>query len=430
VAAVFEREGADAWFTRDVRDLVPAGTACPKCKGSDIERETDILDVWFDSGVSFAAVVEKDFGAGTLADLYLEGSDQHRGWFHSSLLTSVATREHAPYKAVLTHGFVLDGEGRKQSKSLGNVVAPQEVIKQYGADILRLWVSAEDYRDDVRISEEILKRLADSYRRVRNTARNMLANLYDFDPATGRRRAGEDAGTRPLGAHAACGIGRALDESLRGLRFPSRLPRAQQLLRGGFERALLRHREGPPVLRRPRFAGAPLHSDRHARDAGRAHGAHRADPVVHGGRDLGRDSRRDTFGERLPRGFSPGARRMARPRARRSAGTACGKSARRSRRRWKSRVPPARSGIRSTRASGSAVPAADLPVLEKLGTRELEAVFIVSQVELVSGPKLAVEVVELHGRKCGRCWNYREDVGAAAAHPEICGRCAAVVAAA
>jgi isoleucyl-tRNA synthetase len=142
----------------------------------------DILDVWFDSGVSYAAVLEGRDYLKFPADIYLEGSDQHRGWFHSSLLTSVNNRGSAPYESVLTHGFVVDGHGKKMSKSSGNVIAPDEIIKKYGAEILRLWVAAEDYRDDIRISEEILKRLSEAYRRIRNTCRYILGNLYDFDP--------------------------------------------------------------------------------------------------------------------------------------------------------------------------------------------------------------------------------------------------------
>jgi isoleucyl-tRNA synthetase len=175
------REGADFWFDTPASELLPPGTACA-CGASDFNKETDILDVWFDSGVSWAAVVDPDPDLTLPADLYLEGSDQHRGWFHSSLLTCVGTRGQAPYKGVLTHGFVVDGEGRKMSKSLGNVIAPQEVMDRYGAEILRLWVAAEDYRDDVRLSPDILKQLADAYRRFRNTARFMLGNLFDFDP--------------------------------------------------------------------------------------------------------------------------------------------------------------------------------------------------------------------------------------------------------
>jgi isoleucyl-tRNA synthetase len=147
-----------------------------------LKKETDILDVWFDSGVSYAAVCEQRDELDAPADLYLEGSDQHRGWFHSALLTSVGTRGTAPYKGVLTHGYVVDGKGKKMSKSVGNVVAPQEVIDKYGAEILRLWVASEDYRDDIKVSDEILKQVSDAYRKIRNTIRYMLGNLSDFNP--------------------------------------------------------------------------------------------------------------------------------------------------------------------------------------------------------------------------------------------------------
>jgi isoleucyl-tRNA synthetase len=182
VAALFEKEGADAWFAHPVEDLTPAGFSCPGCGGAKFDKEMDILDVWFDSGTSSAAVLERRPELGMPADLYLEGSDQHRGWFHSSLLAAVGTRDIAPYKTVLTHGFVVDGQGYKMSKSLGNVIAPEEIIRQYGAEIIRLWVSAEDYRDDIRISQDILKRLSEAYRRIRNTCRFLLGNLYDFNP--------------------------------------------------------------------------------------------------------------------------------------------------------------------------------------------------------------------------------------------------------
>jgi isoleucyl-tRNA synthetase len=180
----FEQHGADVWFEKSAAELMPEGAVCGQCGHDAFEKETDILDVWFDSGVSHAAVLEARDYLQWPADLYLEGSDQHRGWFHSSLLTAVGTRGKAPYKAVLTHGFVVDADGKKMSKSLGNVVAPKEVIDEYGAEILRLWVSASDYRDDVRISEGILKQLSDAYLRIRNTSRFMLGNLSDFDPDT------------------------------------------------------------------------------------------------------------------------------------------------------------------------------------------------------------------------------------------------------
>ncbi|WP_298434026.1 isoleucine--tRNA ligase [Geobacter sp.] len=183
VADLFMKAGADLWYEKEAAELLPPGTVCPKCGKHAFEKEMDILDVWFDSGVSHAAVLEHRPELGSPANMYLEGSDQHRGWFHSSLLASVGTRGAAPYREVLTHGFVVDGQGRKMSKSVGNVVAPEEVIKKYGAEILRLWVAAQDYRDDVRISQEILTRLAEAYRRIRNTCRYLLGNLYDFDPA-------------------------------------------------------------------------------------------------------------------------------------------------------------------------------------------------------------------------------------------------------
>ena len=184
VCDIFAKDGSDTWYERTANEFLPPNTSCPKCGAVDFEKETDILDVWFDSGVSHVAVLEDRPDLSWPADLYLEGSDQHRGWFHSSLLESVSTRGRAPYDQVLTHGYVVDGNGRKMSKSMGNVIAPEKVIKQYGAEILRLWVSASDYRDDIRISDSFLKQLSDAYRRIRNTCRFMLGNLDGFDPKT------------------------------------------------------------------------------------------------------------------------------------------------------------------------------------------------------------------------------------------------------
>jgi isoleucyl-tRNA synthetase len=184
VAARMEAgEGADEWYLRTAAELLPAGTVCGKCGGPAFRKETDILDVWFDSGCSHAAVLEKHGQLGWPADMYLEGSDQHRGWFHSSLLEGVGTRGRPPYRAVLTHGFVVDGAGRKMSKSIGNTVAPNDVIAKHGAEVLRLWAAGEDYTADIRLSDEILGQLAEAYRRVRNTCRFLLGNLADFDPA-------------------------------------------------------------------------------------------------------------------------------------------------------------------------------------------------------------------------------------------------------
>ncbi|HOJ51495.1 MAG TPA: isoleucine--tRNA ligase [Syntrophales bacterium] len=187
VVDLVRHHGADVWFEREAEGLLPPGSTCPHCGSpGPFRKETNILDVWFDSGVSHAAVLETRADLRSPADMYLEGSDQHRGWFHSSLLESIGTRGRAPYRTVLTHGFVVDGEGKKMSKSLGNVVEPQEIIDRYGAEILRLWVAAEDYTVDIRISEEIISRLIEAYRRIRNTNRFILGNLYDFNPARDR----------------------------------------------------------------------------------------------------------------------------------------------------------------------------------------------------------------------------------------------------
>jgi len=185
VAAIFDQEGADAWFDRPLSELLPTGTACNKCGGTAFDKETDILDVWFDSGSSFAAVLDSGRwpNLSAPADLYLEGSDQHRGWFMSSLMIGIGTRGQAPYKQLLTHGFVVAEDGRKMSKSLGNYVDPNAELKKYGAEVFRLWVAASDYRDDVRLSKNILDQLSEGYRKIRNTLRYCLSQLYDFDPA-------------------------------------------------------------------------------------------------------------------------------------------------------------------------------------------------------------------------------------------------------
>ncbi len=184
VAAIFEKESSDAWVNHSAEELLPKDYVCPKCGKKHFRKEKDIMDVWFDSGISWRAVVEKrseELGH-TPVDMYLEGSDQHRGWFQSSLLTSVATQGKAPYKQVLTHGFVFGEDGRKMSKSLGNYIRPDDIIKNYGADILRLWAASVDYRNDTKIGDNIVKQLSEIFKKTRNTARFLLGNIHDFDP--------------------------------------------------------------------------------------------------------------------------------------------------------------------------------------------------------------------------------------------------------
>jgi len=183
ISDLFRAKGSNAWYAMEASEILPKDTKCA-CGHSEFTKETDIMDVWFDSGSSHAAVLEARDGLSSPADLYLEGSDQHRGWFQSSLLTAVATRGKAPYKTVLTHGYVIDEEKRKMSKSLGNGIDPADVIKEYGADILRLWVASSDYTTDIKISKDLLKQLSEVYRKIRNTAKYILGNINDFKPDT------------------------------------------------------------------------------------------------------------------------------------------------------------------------------------------------------------------------------------------------------
>ncbi|MBO5746316.1 MAG: isoleucine--tRNA ligase [Clostridia bacterium] len=181
IVEIFREEGADAWYAKEAKELMPEGFKC-SCGCTSFKKETDIMDVWFDSGVSHAAVMDEREELSSPADLYLEGADQYRGWFQSSLLTSVAAYGRTPYKCVVTHGWVVDGEGKKMSKSIGNTINPDEIVSQYGADILRLWVASSDYHADIRISKDILKQLSEIYRKIRNTARFILGCISDFDP--------------------------------------------------------------------------------------------------------------------------------------------------------------------------------------------------------------------------------------------------------
>ena len=183
-AAVFAEHGADAWYEQNIAEFIPPDLRCPKCDGAEFERERDILDVWFDSGSSHEAILGDHPELQWPYNVYLEGSDQYRGWFHSSLLVGLGTRDAAPYRQVITHGFVVDESGRKMSKSIGNTIEPHAIIKQSGTEILRLWVAMVDYREEMRIGREILDRVVEAYRKIRNTLRILVANLFDFDPAT------------------------------------------------------------------------------------------------------------------------------------------------------------------------------------------------------------------------------------------------------
>ncbi|HYB98457.1 MAG TPA: isoleucine--tRNA ligase [Candidatus Limnocylindrales bacterium] len=432
-ADIFEHEGSDAWFARPVADFVPDGFSCAGCGNAQFERETDILDVWFDSGASFAAVVEQDLGSQTIADLYLEGSDQHRGWFHSTLLVSVATRGRAPYRSVLTHGFVLDGEGRKQSKSLGNVVAPQDILKTYGADILRLWVAAEDYSDDVRISDEIMKRLADSYRRIRNTCRNLLANLADYDPSAHAVAAADmselDLWVLSRLDEFVTRCRRAYDEyqfhivfhalnnfcsvDLSALYFDIVKDRLYCSGKDSVERRSSQTAMHAILLALVRVIAPVLcfTADEVWRAIAPAQKPSGGDPT-------------SVFLSDFP-----------------SVDPAWHDEARASRwaRIWEIRAVVTKALEEQRRAGilGQSLEARvqlassgrDAELLTELGEKALCELLIVSQVELVHGVgDIEVAVERARGGKCGRCWKFSESVGTHGDHPELCDRCHGVVA--
>ncbi|ATX81385.1 Isoleucyl-tRNA synthetase [Mariprofundus ferrinatatus] len=219
IALQVEEGGADVWFAKDVSAFLPKDSVCPDCGGSEFTKETDILDVWFDSGSTHACVLEQRPELDSPADLYLEGSDQHRGWFQSSLLESVGTRGVAPFKGVLTHGFVVDKNGNKMSKSKGNVIAPQKVIQQMGADILRMWIASSDYSADIRISDDILKQLAEAYRRIRNTVRFLLGNIDGFNPETDSVPLAERMPLDQWASHRLSVVARNVDEAYQNYAF-------------------------------------------------------------------------------------------------------------------------------------------------------------------------------------------------------------------
>ncbi len=428
-ARVFEAEGADAWFERPIEDFLPPDAACPGCGSRSLVKEEDILDVWFDSGVSFAAVCENRPDLQSPADLYLEGSDQHRGWFHSSLLAAVGTRGHAPYRAVLTHGFVVDGQGRKMSKSQGNVISPDEVIRRYGAEILRLWVAAEDYRDDIRISEEILKRLVEAYRRIRNTCRFLLGNLSDFDPAADAVAPGD---LWEIDRYALDRVNRLVERCRRAYEeyefhvIFHRIHNFCAVDLSAFYLDILKDRLYTFPARSPgrRAAQTALYEILHRITRLMAPViAFTADEVWSHMPGVSESVHLEVFPEVDPASLDDElAQRWDRLRKLRGLVTRAAESA------------------RVDKVIGHSL---DARVVLYLDGRweaflspyasELPFLFIVSQVDLAEGPGgaftdpdlpgVGVEVMRAEGRKCQRCWNYSTTVGESPEHPEVCARC-------
>ncbi len=430
VADMMQREGSDVWFLKAAEELLPPGTRCPRCGGTPFTKEDDILDVWFDSGVSQAAVLATLPDQHWPAEIYLEGSDQHRGWFHSSLLAAVGTRDQAPYKEVLTHGFVVDGEGRKMSKSLGNVIAPQEIMATHGAEILRLWVAAEDYRDDVRVSSEILTRLVEGYRRIRNTCRYLLGNLYDFDP------------TRHLVPR------EALLEIDRFI-----LHRLQKLT-GRLLRAYERYEFHTLYHAIHNFCAVDLSAFYLDVLKDRVYTFHAASPERRAAQtamylilqSLTRlmapvlsFAAEEVWGYIPRRGDEPESVHLAEfPRVDEAYVDEAMAE------RWERLLRIRDEGLkaledaRKRKAIGNAVEAkveiragpSVLPFLQS-HAQDLCAILIVSALEIRPAgpdePELSVVVHRAPGQKCERCWTYRESVGASHDHPTLCDRCVAVL---
>ncbi|HET9596850.1 MAG TPA: isoleucine--tRNA ligase [Anaeromyxobacteraceae bacterium] len=423
VAQAFEEEGIEAWYRRPVAELV-AAARCGSCGGAQFRREQDILDVWWDSGVSWEAVAEAG-GMGVPVDLYLEGSDQHRGWFHSSLLTGMAARGAPPYRAVLTHGFVLDAQGKAMSKSLGNTVAPEEILKKYGADILRLWVASTDYRDDVRVGDEILAGIAEGYRKIRNTVRWALGTLDGFDPAKDAVPVEE---MEPIDRWAVARLAdwvarvkQAYADYEYHLAYHATLQLCAVELSALYfdiikDRLYTARRDGKPRRSAQTalhlVAGdlvrmlAPILSFTAEEAWGFLPEPPEADSVFYAG-----------FPER-PR---PADAEALEARYGRLFG-------------FRDTVKKALEEARQAKLIGKDLEAAvtlsargdDLAFL-RANAAELPVLFIVSGVELAEGATGAA-VARAPGAKCPRCWGVYEDVGKDPRHPELCGKCAAALA--
>jgi isoleucyl-tRNA synthetase len=430
---LFAQEGADAWFTKPAEAIAPPGATCPSCGGTEFRKEGDILDVWFESGSSHRAVLAGGFELGFPAFMYLEGSDQHRGWFQSSILTAVGTRGRAPFETVLTHGFVVDDKGEKMSKSLGNVVLAVKATEQYGADVLRLMVSSMDFADDVRISERGIKETSESYRKIRNTFRYLLGNLEDYaslDPSAVDVSTLHELDLWALGQ--LNGVIRdavAAYEKFEFYRVYQRIYQFFSVELSSFYLDVLKDRLYAEAPRGPdrvaaQFVLAKLH-DVLARLLAPIipHTAEELWGYLPAGQGHPASVHLATFPEPDPRWDDPG--RDARWATLLEARDAVLKSL---------------EGLRKDKTIGSAqeasvviaAPEADLPLLQ--ASRDLlTTLCIVSEVEVQAATPGATERFQVSASrskhaKCERCWNYRPTVGASAEHPTLCERCARVIA--
>jgi isoleucyl-tRNA synthetase len=429
VVALFREHSADVWYERTAAELLPAGMKCATCGGGEFSKESDILDVWFDSGSSHLAVLNERFGLRWPADIYIEGGDQYRGWFQSSLLVGVGIRGGAPYRASALSGWLLDGEGKAMHKSLGNAIEPEEIIREHGAEIIRLWASSVEFHEDVRASKTILTRLTEAYRKLRNTFRYLLSNLNGFDPVTDAVEAegleeidqwillrAEDLVARCRGwydalefhkvyhsvyAFATVDLSAIYFDVLKDRLYTSA---TRSRARRSAQTALYRLLDALVRLVAPLMSFTAEEVWTHMGRTGSVHTALFPEPAEPSA------------------GIGEGARRRAanwdrligvRDEVLKGLETA---------RKDKLIGAPLEARVRLS-ANGDL-----MPLLEQYA-RELAGLFIVSQVtlEAAAGGELGVTVERAEGTKCERCWKYTTDVGSDARFPTICAACAAAV---
>ncbi|KXK06620.1 MAG: isoleucyl-tRNA synthetase [Acidobacteria bacterium OLB17] len=421
VADIFAKETSDAWYAREAVDLLPEGFKCPKCgNGDSFRKETDILDVWFDSGSSCIAVLETRDELSFPADVYLEGGDQYRGWFNSSLSCGIAAHGQAPYKQIVTHGWVVDGEGRKQSKSLGNVTAPQEIIDRSGADVLRLWAAAVDYTEDVRCSDEILSRIVDAYRKMRNTLRYALSNLAGFDPAADWVDASE---MLELDRWALSELDRVTQKTIEGYQTFDFQLAYNSLYQFCTVTLSARYFD---IVKDRLYILAPRSMERRSAQTALYK---IADSLIRLLAPLATFTADEAW-ENLPARSLASVHLAEFPAVGESADNGLSET-------WerifaiRDEVLKALEAARIAKQIGSSLEAKAVLSVDKDTARfllghynDLRYVFIVSQVEVHESEGLAVKIERADGVKCERCWNYSTRVGEFENYPTVCERCA------
>jgi isoleucyl-tRNA synthetase len=427
VAEVFAREGSNAWFVRPARELVPAGTACPSCGGADLEKANDIIDVWFESGAS-QAVLGKRPELPWPADVYIEGHDQHRGWFNSSIVIGVGAKGGSPYRTCITHGFVLDEQGKAMSKSLGNAVDPAQIIAQNGAEIIRLWVAMLNFKEDARFGPEILQRLVEAYRKIRNTWRFLLGNLYDFDPAADAVPAAELDVLDRWALETAARTGRRALQAYDDYEFHAVFHTVYQLFTVELSAVYL------DVIKDRLYCSAkksrPRRSAQTALFRILTETLSLMAPILPFTTEEAWAALPNVPGrcESVHLGLFPGfAETWLEPELYEEQEALMAV-----REKVLKELEKAREGKligNSLEAAVSlAVPAAERPLLRKHAAA-LPSLFIVSAVTLEegSGSELEIRVGRAPGEKCERCWNYSTALGSSQAFPKCCPRCAEVL---